>query len=187
MHPRPLYILATLVLVGSACSSSGDAPSDSAAPPPPGTPRPAGVPVGAGWRVSMRGIGPIDAGVRLASALPDTAGVGEECAIVRSAMLPAGVSLLVTSGVIARVQVDSGDTRTAEGARIGDSEARVQELYAGRVTATPHKYTEGRYLTVVPTAAGDSNFRLLFETDGQKVTRYRAGRLPEVAWVEGCS
>ena len=26
----------------------------------------------------------------------------------------------------------------------------------------------------------------LIETDGERVTRYRAGRLPEVEWVEAC-
>ena len=30
-------------------------------------------------------------------------------------------------------------------------------------------------------------YRLVFETDGERVTRYRAGRLPEVEWVEGCA
>jgi hypothetical protein len=27
---------------------------------------------------------------------------------------------------------------------------------------------------------------LVFETDGKHVTMFRAGRLPEVKWVEGC-
>jgi hypothetical protein len=29
-------------------------------------------------------------------------------------------------------------------------------------------------------------FRIVFETDGQRVTRFRAGRLPAVQYVEGC-
>ena len=33
----------------------------------------------------------------------------------------------------------------------------------------------------------DSGFEVVFETDSQRVTRYRAGRLPEVEYVEGCS
>jgi hypothetical protein len=28
---------------------------------------------------------------------------------------------------------------------------------------------------------------IVFETDGKRVTMFRAGRLPEVEWVEGCS
>jgi hypothetical protein len=94
---------------------------------------------------------------------------------------------MVRGGEVARVQVDSGPVRTVEGAGIGDSEARIDSLYHGRVTVGPHKYTEGHYLTVKPTTGDESAFRLLFETDGRRVTRYRAGRLPEVEWVEGCA
>ena len=36
-------------------------------------------------------------------------------------------------------------------------------------------------------ATADSAYRLIFETDGQRVTEYRAGLLPAVEWVEGCS
>jgi hypothetical protein len=28
---------------------------------------------------------------------------------------------------------------------------------------------------------------IVFETNGKTVTNFRAGRLPEVKWVEGCS
>jgi hypothetical protein len=40
------------------------------------------------------------------------------------------------------------------------------------------------------TVAGDSasaGKALVFETDGNRVTMFRGGRLPEVKWVEGCS
>jgi len=143
------------------------------------------------WLVSARGIGPVAAGMRFATAAPllgvpasvDTG--SDACAYVRPAQGPAGVSLMVHGGEVARVQVDSGDVRTTEGARIGDSEARIDSLYHGRVTSSPHKYTSGHYLTVKPVGA-EVPYRLVFETDGARVTRYRAGRLPEVEWVEGC-
>jgi hypothetical protein len=85
------------------------------------------------------------------------------------------------------VEVDSGGVATAEGARIGDTEARVQELYPGRVTVSPHKYTDGRYLIVRPAAASDTTHLLVFETDGRVVQRFRAGQKPQVEYVEGCS
>jgi hypothetical protein len=113
-------------------------------------------------------------------------GEGERCTLIHSVALPAGVSFMIVNDVVARVQVDSGAVVTDEGVGIGTSQAQVQTLYAGRVTSTPHKYTTGRYLTVRSAAPADSNFRLQFETDGRQVTRYRAGRLPEVGWVEGC-
>jgi hypothetical protein len=93
---------------------------------------------------------------------------------------------MVVNGQVARVEVSNAAVATTAGARVGDTEARITALYPGRVQTTPHKYTDGRYLTVRG-AAADSVHRLVFETDGQRVTRYRGGRMPEVEWVEGCS
>ncbi len=106
----------------------------------------------------------------------------EACYYLQPEDGPSGVLFMVSDGRIARVDVREGAIATAEGARVGDSEERIQTLYPGRVTVTPHKYVEGNYLTVA-----DGDHRLLFETEAGKVTRYRAGRLPEVEWVEGCS
>jgi hypothetical protein len=39
----------------------------------------------------------------------------------------------------------------------------------------------------MPKDATDRNFRIVFETDGKKVTRWRAGLLPQVEFVEGCA
>jgi len=87
-------------------------------------------------------------------------------------------------GQVARIDVDSGRVATLEGVRIGDAEARVRQVYGGRVTQEPHKYTTaGHYLIVTP---ADRGYRLIFETDGKAVTSYRAGRMPEVQWVEKC-
>ena len=60
--------------------------------------------------------------------------------------------------------------------KIGDSEARIKSLYAGRVVSTPHKYaTGGHYLTVTPPGGG--NNRIIFETDGKVVTDVKLGGL----------
>jgi hypothetical protein len=40
-------------------------------------------------------------------------------------------------------------------------------------------------MVVVPPE--DTTHRIVFETDGQNVTLFRSGRMPEVEWVEGCS
>lgn len=97
---------------------------------------------------------------------------------------PPGLAVMLQDGRVARVEVRSGTIPTAAGARIGDSEARVKSLYPGRVTVTPHKYVAGgHYLTVTPS---DPNHRIIFETDGKKVTGFRSGRVPEVEQVEGC-
>lgn len=121
-------------------------------------------------------------GTLLLPSATDTA----ECEYGRSTSLPPGVSLLVERGVVGRVNVDSGVVATAEGARIGDTEARVRELYGDRASVSPHKYTDGHYLTVVPANRADTVHRIIFETDSGRVVRYRAGRQPQVAYVEGC-
>ncbi|BAZ86120.1 hypothetical protein [Dolichospermum compactum] len=93
----------------------------------------------------------------------------------------------ITSDVIARVDVENPKITTLSGAKVGDTEARIKSLYPGQIKVTPHEYTNGHYLTFIPKNKAEQNYRIVFETDGQRVTRYRAGKLPEVEYVEGCS
>jgi hypothetical protein len=98
-----------------------------------------------------------------------------------------GLAFMVVDGAIARVDVqETAAIVTDAGAKIGDTEAHVLELYKGRTTVQPHKYTgpEGHYVLVL---GPDGKAQIVFETDGSKVVSYRAGRQPEVEWVEGCS
>ncbi|HXG69173.1 MAG TPA: hypothetical protein VNJ04_01010 [Gemmatimonadaceae bacterium] len=95
--------------------------------------------------------------------------------------------VMVNENRIGRVEVRSGRLATLAGARIGDSEDRIATLYGGRVRVSPHKYTNGHYLTVQPAAPDDSAFRTVFETDGKRVLNYRVGIRPPVEYVEGCS
>ncbi|HMI47266.1 MAG TPA: hypothetical protein VK481_01190, partial [Gemmatimonadaceae bacterium] len=101
--------------------------------------------------------------------------------------VPDGVSVMVIKGKIARIDVDTGAVTTEDGAKIGDTEERIKSIYGDDVQVEPLKYIEGgHYMTVVGDSASAGN-ALVFETDGKRVTRFRAGRLPEVKWVEGCS
>ena len=138
------------------------------------------------WTVTPRGIGPVQVGMTTADALgvevTGGAQAKESCEYVQAGRLPAGVGVMSNAGRVARIDVDSGRVATAEGARIGDTDGRIRELYEGRVTEQPNKYTPGHSLVVTP----DAEHRIIFETDGKVVTRFRAGRLPEVEWVERC-
>ena len=96
------------------------------------------------------------------------------------------VYVMLIRDTVARLDIRDSTLATAAGARIGDPEARVLELYRGRVTTQPHKYVSGGHYLVVDSPA-DTALRLVFETDGKRVTSYRVGRTPEVMWVEGCS
>jgi hypothetical protein len=144
------------------------------------------------WTVTQTGWGPIRAGMSVAEAraalggeLPESS--NRECDHVRPPRGPQGVLIMTVGGQVARVEVTDSTVVTAAGARVGDTESRINALYRGRVQTAPHKYTDGHYLVVRGGAGADSVYRLVFETDGQRVTRYRSGRLPEVEWVEGCS
>jgi hypothetical protein len=186
---RPLLCA---VLLLSACARADDGVADTAGGAIQSTTSGATPPVSAAtWTVSETGWGPIRAGMSVADAraalggrLPEPS--NRECDHVRPASGPPGVLVMIVNGQVARVEVSDTTVATAVGARVGDTEARISQLYPGRVRTGPHKYVDGHYLVVRGTD-GDSVYRLVFETDGQRVTRYRGGRAPEVEWVEGCS
>lgn len=147
------------------------------------------------WRVSERGFGPLQAGMPFEAAVRALGGAlgspprPSECSYAEWRGGPPGVRIMTEAGQIARVEVNSGGVATEAGARIGDAAARVRELYTGRIAAMPHKYVAGaQYLIVTPLAPADSAFRIVFETDSTgRVSRYRAGRRPQVEYVEGCA
>jgi hypothetical protein len=189
-----LFLTASIVLIVAACAQGSDQPEDTSSPASPAPPPTASEVLDSFLTVTEYGIGRLRAGMTIAEATPvvrgllaipegaDTAG----CAYLEWHDGPGGVSVMIERGRIARVDIDSATVATAAGARVGDSEERIQQLYAGRVTVGPHKYTDGHYLTVVPTDPADSAFRLIFETANGRVVRYRAGRRPAVEYVERC-
>ena len=206
MNPPLRYVaLGAAVLGVAACSAEKkdvDTVRDTTATvtiPAPGpdvapTPAPPADQSVSSWKVTDFGIGPLRAGMtaREGIAVLQGAGVtvtpdsGKGCHYLKWGG-PPGVRVMVDEGVIARVEVDSASIATAEGARVGDAETQIKTLYPGRVTVQPHKYTNGHYLVVKPVAPTDSEFRIVFETDGKSVTKYRAGKQPQVSYVEGCS
>ena len=140
------------------------------------------------------GFGPVHAGMTMAEAehalgspLVPLGPRSEPCYSVVVGGRP-GVTFMIIDGRIARLDVlQQATVKTAEGAGIGDTEARIHALYPGRVEVQPSKYGDGHSLIVRSEAPADSTYQMIFETDGKRVTGYRTGRLPEVRWVEGCS
>lgn len=183
-----------LIAIVSLASAVGCGPSDGALPDS-GTNSNTSASATAGdrgkiWTISPAAFGPLRLGQpvgAVASVIGDTARPADEsCGYVAPPSFPDSVSVMIVNDTAMRVDVRSATVRTAEGAGIGDSEQRIQELYRGRVQVQPHKYTDGRYLIVTPATGADSAFRIVFETDGARVVLYRAGRRPAVEWVEGC-
>jgi hypothetical protein len=139
--------------------------------------------------VTAAGIGDVKAGMTVKEAnvalgnvltIPRTL---QECDYIRPKS-PKNLAFMVEKGEISRVEVQPGsDISTVAGAKIGDTEDRIKSLYPG-IEVKPAKYAPGLYLEVTPKDGG--NNRIVFETDGKKVVKYRSGRLPAVEYVEGC-
>lgn len=73
---------------------------------------------------------------------------------------------------------------TDRGARVGDTEATIKRLYRGMVKVSKHPYVNGHYLRV---NIKGGRFSIIFETNGKRVTSFRAGKSKEVSYIEGCS
>lgn len=79
-----------------------------------------------------------------------------------------------------------GDSAVTAGWVIRPTEADVLAAHPD-ARRQPHKYVDGSYLIALPRAPADTVHRYVYETDGARVTGYRAGVAPQVHWVEGCS
>jgi hypothetical protein len=124
------------------------------------------------------------AGVNLVPSYNDN---NNECRYVHPQSGLKNLEMMVSKDRIVRIDIDKGSSiKTLKGAGVGDSEARIKSLYRGRIEVSPHKYTNGHYLTFVPADRADKH-RIVFETDGRKVLNYRVGKLPDVEYIEGCS
>lgn len=163
-------------------------PEESPLPPPPGlTPD---------SRVSTAAFGPIRFGMTpqeatAAAGLPirteDPVETAPSC-YYGSIADPAyeNVFFLLGEGTIGSVQV-YGDFLTDTGLGVDSPQADVFATYGDRVIVEDHVYVPGGLYLIVESPDGGG--ALIFETDGspaQVVTAYRAGRFPEVAYIEGC-
>lgn len=185
----------TTTTVDTVASSSQSPSTSTPLPSLPATPSPdsARPPAGTSFTIAPDSYGPLHVGMTVAQAASALGGgfgapqgYSGGCGYAVLVKAPRGLAVMLNDGKIARFEIRSGGIKTTEGARIGDSETRIKSLYAGRVTSTPHKYVSGgHYLTVVPPGA-DLGIRIVFETDGSKVTEYRSGKTPEVEQVERC-
>lgn len=146
------------------------------------------------WTLSPYAFGPVRIGGTLndlnrvlGETLRPAYDVNDECDYVRPAAFPPGVSAMLLKDIVVRIDVESPAVRTAEGLGVDDAEADVVARYGGRAVVSAHKYTgpQGHYVTIAD--AGDPTRLTIFETDGMRVERFRAGLVPAVQFVEGCS
>ena len=140
------------------------------------------------------GLGQIQIGMTLAEAVnmgllnerPDMKPACDYVFPAVGAGIPFGVNVMVVQGKVARIDVDTGTVTTEDGAKIGDTEDRIKSIYGDDLKVTPDKYIPGGHNLMVMDDSASAGKALVFVTDGQRVTMFRAGRVPEVGWVEGC-
>jgi hypothetical protein len=179
------FLVGAAYLLLASCEAQDSSPAAVA---------PAGMEISERTPVAIDSFGPIEVGMTVTEAekasgrslnMPAPVDGSDNCAYGMIAIAQTPLKFMVTNGTIARIDVTGNvPLETTAGAHIGSSEADIMRLYEN-VEVTPHKYEDGHYLTVTDPA--HPNSRYVFETDGRVVTRYRAGRLPEVEFVEGCS
>jgi hypothetical protein len=141
------------------------------------------------FKIGFEGVGPVRIGQPLWQLLGHldgqvtVEGVMDDCTFVYATEAQ-DVAFMIRGGRVARVDASTPRYQTISGAKVGDPESRIHELYGARVEVTDHAYVDGHYLTVW---SDDRKSALVFESDGVKVTSFRIGPLPQALWVEGCS
>ncbi len=87
--------------------------------------------------------------------------------------------------MITRVETRDARWRSASGVRVGSTLAQARRAYGKRLTVAPHPYFDRGHTLLVYSA--DRRFALVMEANDQgRIITLRGGRLPEVAWLEGC-
>ena len=148
-------------------------------------------------RLRLDGIGPVGIGMTTAEASrasgksirvdPASSPHPSFCAFATVEGGP-DIAFMVISDRIQRVDVGpESSVRTVSGVGIGDSEDEVQRIYGDRTRVEPHPYDEeGRYLVYDSPEPSQRGLLLIFETDGTRVTSFRAGERGAVEAPEGC-
>tara|TARA_Y100000780_G_scaffold113366_1_gene102262 strand:- start:61 stop:468 length:408 start_codon:yes stop_codon:yes gene_type:complete len=109
-----------------------------------------------------------------------------ECFLATPDDAPTGITFWIVESTLERIDVDTPAITTRSGAGLGDSEARILELFGERIQPRPLADGSGNLLAYVPKDASDRQFRVMFQTDGERVVRLWSGRLPWAEWMADC-
>ena len=94
---------------------------------------------------------------------------------------------MVNDGTIGRVDVTSPAYETPSGISVGDSDAKVRAAYGSQLSEDPNPNSpDGTIFTVEPRETRNDGYRVVLESENGTVASIRAGRLPDVTYVEGC-
>lgn len=144
--------------------------------------------------ISTEGIGPILAGMTRAEAeaagdvkLRSEGFATGGCEYFRTSSLP-DVGFMFNDGTFARVDVMNPEVATLSGVSVGDTEAEVYDAYGDNIKREANFYDpeNSSYLTYVPDDSSDER-RMIFDVTNGEIIAIKAGRLPEINYVEGCA
>ena len=121
------------------------------------------------------------AGTRFTPVTP----VGE-CYLATPDNAPAGITFWMVSGTVERVDIDTNEITTRSGAGIGNTEGRIIDMFGERIQTSPLPDGSGNLLAYVPRDQSDKIFRVMFQSDGEKIVRFWSGRLPWAEELSGC-
>ncbi|MBD2441190.1 hypothetical protein [Nostoc sp. FACHB-110] len=96
------------------------------------------------------------------------------------------VKFMVVKGQLVTIEVNRNRTlATTLGAKVGQSNRQIESLYGKEIHSLLNSDNQEYKLSFQPSQ--DKNYRIIFESNGSYVTGYRAGKLPEVQYSNGCS
>ncbi|MEH2030433.1 MAG: hypothetical protein V7K67_12280 [Nostoc sp.] len=116
-------------------------------------------------------------------------GGNSNCFYVHPQSFSGNIEFMVKNGRISRVDILGNKLiTTVKGARIGDTESRIKSLYPGQIKYNGEGSGVGYHLLIfIPKDRADSNYRIIFQIYKNRVNDFRAGKLPEVEYSEGCA
>lgn len=164
-----LCLAVVLALLAAASSAADLAPITTA-----GWGR---VRVGMSRQAAARALG---GDLRLPTGMTDASGCH-----YRTATKAPGLRFMIEGGRVVRVETKDPRYATPSGVRVGDTESKARDAYAGRAAISPHKYSSTGHYLVIRTS--DGRRAVVIETDEGKVVAIRGGQEPAVEYVEGCS
>lgn len=114
-------------------------------------------------------------------------GYDDNCSYAVAENMAPGAQFMIIKGSIMRIDVlENSNIRTAEGAGIGSSESDLMRIYGDSIVKQDNPY-RGYDMTYTETISPGVVSKIVFSTDGRTVQVYRAGIVPAVDYIEGCS
>tara|TARA_B100000686_G_C16779604_1_gene970925 strand:- start:2452 stop:2859 length:408 start_codon:yes stop_codon:yes gene_type:complete len=109
-----------------------------------------------------------------------------ECFLAIPENAPNGITFWIVESTIERVDINTSVITTRSGAGVGKSEEQILNMFGERIEIQQLPNRTGNLLIYVPQDKSDRKFRVVFESDGEKIIRFWSGRLPWTEWLEKC-